>query len=261
MKFLLLLTSVLCLALIVSARPADETDDQDTSTELSEADDTQEGETSEPDAESGADNAETGSEDGELESSPGEEHTDDTVSDGDEETSGTNDEDAEGHGAGTEGEAGEEGTEEEQAGEDGAEKEQTGEEGAEENQGGAEGGEESRSNTYHQVHELLKNIMQVGTKDNYLKSFVLARLQERLMNPTIDLVGTIEKYSKIKECFSGLAKDVGELVKKSEESYAECKKDKNNPHCGFEGTRDLDDGLIEREQELSNCIVDKRDAQ
>lgn len=39
--------------------------------------------------------------------------------------------------------------------------------------------------------------MKVDTKDKYLKSFVVGRLQERLMNPIIDLVSTIEKYSKV----------------------------------------------------------------
>lgn len=111
------------------------------------------------------------------------------------------------------------------------------------------------------MHKLLKKIMKVDTKDKYLKSFVVGRLQERLMNPTIDLVSTIEKYSKIKECFSSLDKDVSAMVKESEKSYEECSKDKTNTSCGTEGTRELDDGLIEREQELSDCIVDKRDAE
>uniref|UniRef100_A0A182M6N2 Aegyptin/gSG7 salivary protein-like four-helix bundle domain-containing protein n=1 Tax=Anopheles culicifacies TaxID=139723 RepID=A0A182M6N2_9DIPT len=254
MKSLLLLASVLCLALIVTARPTDETSDEKTLTELGEADDTQEEETSE----SGADTADTGSEDGDLESAHEVDHSDDTLSGEDEETSATHGEDSSEHDAGTEGEAGEgEGAEEDQDGEAGAEEEQSGKE----EQGGAEGGEESPRNTYRQVHKLLKNIMKVNMKDKYLKSFVLARLQERLMNPTIDLVGTIEKYSKIKECFNDLAKDVGELVKNSEKSYEECTKDKTNPHCGSEGTRELDDGLIEREQELSDCIVDKRDTE
>nr|4OKV_E Chain E, Anti-platelet aggregation protein [Anopheles stephensi]4OKV_F Chain F, Anti-platelet aggregation protein [Anopheles stephensi] len=66
------------------------------------------------------------------------------------------------------------------------------------------------------------------------------------------------KYSKIKECFDSLADDVKSLVEKSETSYEECSKDKNNPHCGSEGTRELDEGLIEREQKLSDCIVEKR---
>lgn len=51
------------------------------------------------------------------------------------------------------------------------------------------------------------------------------------------------------------------MVKESEKSYEECSKDKTNTSCGTEGTRELDDGLIEREQELSDCIVDKRDAE
>nr|ABI83752.1 30 kDa salivary antigen family protein [Anopheles funestus] len=257
MKSLLLLASVLCLALIVSARPSDETPDQETSTELSEdtsADDTQEEETvdtgaesdadseSGADAESGGDASETEDGTGESEASPDEEHTDEKASDDGEGTDDTKDEDTEGHD-----DASEEGADGEGAGED--------------QQGGGEGGEESPRNTYRQVHKLLKNIMKVGTKDKYLKSFVLARLQERLMNPTIDLISSVQKYSKIKECFSSLAKDVGSLVKESDKSYEECSKDKSNPNCGSEGTRELDEGLIEREQELSDCIVEKRDSE
>ncbi|XP_052896786.1 uncharacterized protein LOC128303765 [Anopheles moucheti] len=242
MKSLLLLASVLCVALIVSARPSEETPDQETSTELSDdasTDDTQEEEAVDTDAESGTDGSETeGDDTGESESSP-EEHSEGTESDGDEGTEGAKEGDAEGH-------------------EDGSEE---GAADAADEQGGAEDGKESPRNTYNQVHKLLKNIMKVSMKDKYLKSFVLARLQERLMNPTIDLVSSIEKYSKIKECFSSLANDVSTLVKGSEKSYEECSKDKVNPNCGTEGTRDLDDGLIEREQELMDCIVEKRDAE
>ncbi|XP_050072544.1 30 kDa salivary gland allergen Aed a 3-like [Anopheles maculipalpis] len=269
MKSLLLLASVLCLALIVSARPSGETTDQESSTELSEGtsdDYSQEEDTSETDATAGTDESESEDGTGELESSSGEDHADDAEGaeeheDGSEDTAGEEGdagEEGEAGEAGEDGEAGEAGEagEEGKAGEDG----EAGDDGEAGEESGSEGGEESPINTYRQVHTLLENIMKVGTKDSYLKSYILARLQERLMNPTIDLVGTISKYSKIKECFSSLANDVSTLVKDSEKSYEECNKDKNNANCGTEGTRGLDDGLVERQRQLSDCIVEKRDS-
>ncbi|XP_058121197.1 30 kDa salivary gland allergen Aed a 3-like isoform X3 [Anopheles coustani] len=253
MKFLLVLAGVLCVALIVSARPADEEADQGTGTDV-----------------------DAGAQEGDDEAAAG----DDTETDGDQETEdgeGTGDtegaddatdeggDDAEGDGDAAEGD---EGSEDGEAG-DGEEGGEAGdgEEGGEDGEGGdgeegREGGaKETARNTYRQVHKLLKKIMKVDMKDKYLKSYVVGRLQERLMNPTIDLVNTIEKYSKIKSCFSSLEKDVQGLVKESEKSYAECKKENSNGDCGNEGTRELDEGLIDREQELSDCIVDKRDAE
>uniref|UniRef100_A0A182TXV1 Aegyptin/gSG7 salivary protein-like four-helix bundle domain-containing protein n=1 Tax=Anopheles melas TaxID=34690 RepID=A0A182TXV1_9DIPT len=248
MKFLLLVASVLCLALIVSARPAEDTSDQESSTELSEdagaedAGSDAETDAGATDGEEGATDTESGGEgdDSEMDSAmkEGEEGagSDDAVSGADDETEESKDDAEEGS-------------------------EEGGEEGGDDESGGEGGEKESPRNTYRQVHKLLKKIMKVDTKDKYLKSFVVGRLQERLMNPTIDLVSTIEKYSKIKECFSSLDKDVSAMVKESEKSYEECSKDKTNTSCGTEGTRELDDGLIEREQELSDCIVDKRDAE
>nr|AAP68774.2 GE rich salivary gland protein [Anopheles cracens] len=256
MRFLLLLAGVLCLALIVTARPQDESADE-TTTQLSE-DASEEGTHEEGDSEEESDSEAGGSKGDEEGEEGGEE---DEVSDShdgaDEEEEHSEGDDAGGDDATSE-------DAEEGEGGDAGESDDSEEGGKESDAGaGGKGGEEKddRRNTYRQVHDQLKKIMKVGTKDGYLKSFVVARLQERLMNPTIDLIGTIGKYSKIKECFSSLAKDVAALVKGSEKSYEECTKDKTNPSCGSEGTHDLDEGLVDRQQTLSDCIVEKRDAQ
>uniref|UniRef100_A0A182KC37 Aegyptin/gSG7 salivary protein-like four-helix bundle domain-containing protein n=1 Tax=Anopheles christyi TaxID=43041 RepID=A0A182KC37_9DIPT len=252
MKSLLLLASVLCLALIISGRPTDETTDQESSTELSE-DTSADYEQEEGEAGTGSD---TETEDGAAESDSGAEADDGGETDGDAGEMASSPEDGEGTDDDTVSGADED--------TEGAKDDESGDNDGDEGEGGSDasgGEEESPRNTYRQVHKLLKKIMKVDTKDKYLKSFVVGRLQERLMNPTIDLVSTIEKYSKIKECFSSLEKDVSALVKESDKSYEECSKDKSNTDCGTQGTRDLDDGLIEREQELSDCIVDKRDAE
>uniref|UniRef100_A0A182NP37 Aegyptin/gSG7 salivary protein-like four-helix bundle domain-containing protein n=1 Tax=Anopheles dirus TaxID=7168 RepID=A0A182NP37_9DIPT len=255
MKFLLLLAGVLCLALIVTARPQDESADE-TTTQLSE-DASEEGTHEEGESEEESDSEAGGSKGDEEGTEGGEE---DEVSDShdgpDEEEEHSEGDDAGGDDTSEDAEEGEGGDDGES--DDSAEGDDKSDAGA-----GGKGGEEKDDprNTYRQVHDQLKKIMKVGTKDGYLKSFVVARLQERLMNPTIDLIGTIGKYSKIKECFSSLANDVAALVKGSEKSYEECTKDKTNPSCGSEGTHDLDEGLVDRQQTLSDCIVEKRDAQ
>ncbi|XP_053677338.1 30 kDa salivary gland allergen Aed a 3-like [Anopheles nili] len=254
MKFLLLLASVLCLALIVNGRAANDATNEESSADQAEGTedddagtDAKQGDEPDTDGETNANGDEAGGDD-----ATGEEEV--LAEDGE----GDNAEDA-GESTGEEaGEsAGEDAEKDAEDGDDQAGGEDTAAEGSD-----SEGGEkEDARNTYRQVHKLLKNAMKVDLKDSYLKSYVLARLQERLMNPTIELVGSIEKYSKIKECFNSLDKDVKDLVKESEKSYSECTKDEQKTNCGSEGTRELDEGLIEREQELSDCIVDKRDAQ
>uniref|UniRef100_A0AAG5D6W4 Aegyptin/gSG7 salivary protein-like four-helix bundle domain-containing protein n=1 Tax=Anopheles atroparvus TaxID=41427 RepID=A0AAG5D6W4_ANOAO len=247
MKFLLVLAGVLCVALIVSARPADEEADTEDSTDASEVDGTDSG-TPVGDTEREDDTAAA------EDDTATDEGTDDDGTEGIDGTEGPDgtkgDDGAQEEGDGTE-------TEDAEEGEGGAE----GDDGAEGGEGGEGGAKETARNTYRQVHKLLKKIMKVNMKDKYLKSYVLGRLQERLMNPTIDLVNTIEKYSKIKSCFNSLEKDVQGLVKESEKSYAECKKENSNGDCGNEGTRELDEGLIDRELELADCIVDKRDSE
>nr|AAZ31437.1 salivary gland protein [Anopheles albimanus] len=237
MKLYLLLVSTLGLALIVAARP-----NEDTAEETSAL----------------------GPEDGDASDAPRGDTPEDTTDEGDADTSEehdmlTSDDEVEDHGKESEnGDDTADGTDEAESTD--GESDGSAEDGAGGSGEGGKGGKESARNTYRQVHKLLKKVMKVDVKDKYLKSFIVARLQERLMNPTIDLVGNIEKYSKIKECFSSVEKDTKDLVKESEKAYKECSEDKSNTSCGSEGTRELDDGLIDLEQELSDCIVEKRDA-
>uniref|UniRef100_A0A182QEI8 Aegyptin/gSG7 salivary protein-like four-helix bundle domain-containing protein n=1 Tax=Anopheles farauti TaxID=69004 RepID=A0A182QEI8_9DIPT len=290
MKLVLLLAGVLCLALIVTARPQDESAEEalaelseDASKEDAGAEDGSTGTEDDSDSDAGGSEGDESAGDGEAEAKEddvndsddgadkeGEQSEGDEAAGGDAAGGDAEGGDAEGgdgdgsngDGGSAEGGDGEGGNAEGGDGGDGETGEADGgDKGDKGTDAGSDGEEEDdRVNTYNQVHSQLKKIMEVSTKDEYLKSYVVGSLQERLMNPTIDLVGTIGKYSKIKECFSSLAKDVDALVKGSDKSYEECTKDKTKTNCGSEGTRDLDEGLIKRQQELSNCIVEKRDA-
>lgn len=83
-----------------------------------------------------------------------------------------------------------------------------------------------RVGTFNKVLDLVKKATGVDQlKSDYFRSYLNGALQTSVRNPLLKAVLEIGNFSKIQGCFSGLSKDVQDVVSNKDKEFADCNKE------------------------------------